>query len=90
MIELSKACVLYFKVKGDKDAVLIPYYDRSDPRYSDKGKKKWHKDAILKKYHESCIFSIRALQKLKKAPSGLCNSGFPDCSHHCSQSDSSA
>lgn len=36
MIELSKACVNQFETK---DAVLIPYYDRSDPRYFDKRKK---------------------------------------------------
>ena len=40
MIELSKACVPEFKAKGDKDELVIPYYDRSDPRYFDKGKKK--------------------------------------------------
>lgn len=37
MIELSKACV---KQLETKDAVLMPYYDTSDPRYFDKGKKK--------------------------------------------------
>ncbi|SMG64601.1 hypothetical protein BMETH_2547473742177, partial [methanotrophic bacterial endosymbiont of Bathymodiolus sp.] len=36
MIELSKACVKQLDIK---DAVLMPYYDSSDPRYFDKGKK---------------------------------------------------
>jgi hypothetical protein len=33
MIELSKACVKQLDIK---DAVLMPYYDSSDPRYFDK------------------------------------------------------
>jgi hypothetical protein len=36
MIELSKACVKQLDIK---DAVLMPYYDSSDPRYFDKRKK---------------------------------------------------
>ncbi|WP_167374420.1 hypothetical protein [Bathymodiolus platifrons methanotrophic gill symbiont] len=40
MIELSKSCVKDFKATGDKDALLFPYYDTSDPRYFDKKTKK--------------------------------------------------
>lgn len=44
MIEFSKACVHDFSAKDDKDALLMPYYDTSDPRYFDKGKKKMAED----------------------------------------------
>ena len=49
MIELSKECAPDFKAKGDKDALVISYYDRSDPRYFDKGKKKRAQGCAFKK-----------------------------------------
>ncbi|GFO75226.1 hypothetical protein BPLS_P2313 [Bathymodiolus platifrons methanotrophic gill symbiont] len=60
MIELSKACVKQLDIK---DAVLMPYYDTSDPRYFDKGKKKMA-DTKKKKATKKVVKKV-----IKKPPS---------------------